>query len=83
VSRARVRTGGSIATLDDRGRRLRAGDGGHGLRPGEGGGVGATGALEELHAARPDLLGAVRVWLPDGAFVEAAHFTSEEDAPSR
>jgi hypothetical protein len=36
--------------------------------------------LEELHAARPDLLGAVRVLLPDGAFVEAAYFTSEEAA---
>jgi hypothetical protein len=36
--------------------------------------------LEELHAARRDLLGAVRVWQPDGTFVEAAYFTSEEDA---
>jgi len=36
--------------------------------------------LEELQAARPDLLGAVRVWQPDGSFVEAAYFTSEDDA---
>jgi hypothetical protein len=36
--------------------------------------------LEELHAARPDLLGAIRVLLADGAFVEAAYFTSEDDA---
>lgn len=36
--------------------------------------------LEQLRAARPDLLGSVRVWLDGGAFVEAAYFTSEEDA---
>ena len=36
--------------------------------------------LAELHAARPDLLGAVRVWQPDGSFVEAAYFISEDDA---
>jgi hypothetical protein len=36
--------------------------------------------LAQLRAARPDLLGSVRVWLADGAFVEAAYFTSEEDA---
>jgi hypothetical protein len=36
--------------------------------------------LEQLRAARPDLLGGVRVWFEDGAFVEAAYFTSEEDA---
>ena len=36
--------------------------------------------LAELHVARPDLLGAVRVWQPDGSFVEAAYFTSEDDA---
>ena len=36
--------------------------------------------LEQLHAARPDLLGGVRVGQPDGAFVEAAYFTSEQDA---
>jgi hypothetical protein len=34
----------------------------------------------QLHAARPDLLGSVRVWFPDDSFVEAAYFTSEEDA---
>jgi hypothetical protein len=36
--------------------------------------------LEELHVARPDLIGSVRVWFPDGRFAEAAYFTSEEDA---
>jgi hypothetical protein len=36
--------------------------------------------LEQLRAARPDLLGGVRVWFADGSFVEAAYFTSEEDA---
>jgi hypothetical protein len=34
----------------------------------------------QLHAARPDLLGSVRVWFPDDSFVEAAYFTSEDDA---
>ena len=28
----------------------------------------------------PDLIGSVRVWLPGGKFVEAAYFTSENDA---
>jgi hypothetical protein len=36
--------------------------------------------LDQLHAARPDLLGGVRVWFPDNSFVEAAYFTSEDDA---
>jgi hypothetical protein len=36
--------------------------------------------LEELRAARPDLIGSVRAWFPGGAFVDAAYFTSEEDA---
>ncbi len=36
--------------------------------------------LDQLRAARPDLLGAVRVWFDGGAFVEAAYFTSEADA---
>jgi hypothetical protein len=36
--------------------------------------------LEQLRAARPDLIGAVRVWFAGGAFAEAAYFTSEEDA---
>ena len=36
--------------------------------------------LEQLRAARPDLIGAVRVWFADGGFVEAAYFTSEADA---
>jgi hypothetical protein len=39
--------------------------------------------LEQLRAVRPDLLGAVRVWLPEGAFVEAAYFTHEEEARKR
>ena len=36
--------------------------------------------LEQLRAARPDLIGAVRVWFADGRFAEAAYFTSEADA---
>lgn len=36
--------------------------------------------LDQLRAARPDLIGGLRVWLPDGAFVEVAYFTSEEEA---
>jgi hypothetical protein len=36
--------------------------------------------LEQLRTARPDLIGSLRVWFPDGAFVEAAYFTSEEAA---
>ena len=36
--------------------------------------------MEQLRAARPDLLGSVRVWLSGGRFVEAAYFTSENDA---
>jgi hypothetical protein len=36
--------------------------------------------LAELRAARPDLLGSLRVWLPGGAYVEAAYFTSEAEA---
>jgi quinol monooxygenase YgiN len=36
--------------------------------------------LQQLRAARPDLIGSVRVWFSDGAFVEAAYFTSEEEA---
>jgi hypothetical protein len=36
--------------------------------------------LDQLHSARPDLLGGVRAWFDDGAFVEVAYFTSEDDA---
>jgi hypothetical protein len=36
--------------------------------------------LEQLRAARPDLLGGNRVWFEDGTYVEAAYFTSEADA---
>lgn len=36
--------------------------------------------LQQLRAARPDLLGAQRVWFEDGSFIEAAYFTSEADA---
>ena len=36
--------------------------------------------LEQLRAARPDLIGAHRVWFDDGSYVEAAYFTSEGDA---
>lgn len=34
----------------------------------------------QLKKARPDLLGGIRVWLDGGAYVEAAYFTSEEEA---
>ncbi len=34
----------------------------------------------QLRTARPDLLGSLRVWFADGSFVEAAYFTSEDDA---
>jgi hypothetical protein len=36
--------------------------------------------LEQLRAARPDLLGGNRVWFDGGGFVELAYFTSEADA---
>jgi hypothetical protein len=36
--------------------------------------------LDQLRAARPDLLGGLRVWLPNNRVVEAAYFTSEADA---
>jgi hypothetical protein len=36
--------------------------------------------LEQLKAARPDLLGMIRVWLDGGAYVQAAYFTREEEA---
>ena len=36
--------------------------------------------LDQLRAARPDLLGSERVWFDDGTYIEAAYFTSEADA---
>lgn len=36
--------------------------------------------LEQLRAARPDLLGSHRVWFGDGSYVEAAYFTTESAA---
>lgn len=36
--------------------------------------------LEQLRAARPDLLGGLRVWFDGGEFAEVAYFTSEADA---
>jgi hypothetical protein len=36
--------------------------------------------LEQLRAARPDLIGSHRVWFDGGAYVEVAYFTSEADA---
>ena len=38
--------------------------------------------LDQLKAARPDLLGSHRVWFDDGTYIEAAYFTSEADARS-
>jgi hypothetical protein len=34
----------------------------------------------QLRTARPDLLGAIRVWFDGGEYVEAAYFTSEDAA---
>ena len=36
--------------------------------------------LEQLRAARPDVIGSVRMWFGGGAFVEAVYFTSEDEA---
>ena len=36
--------------------------------------------LQQLRAARPDLIGGLRVWFDDDSYVEAAYFTSEADA---
>jgi hypothetical protein len=36
--------------------------------------------LDQLRAARPDLIGSLRVWFDSGTFAEAAYFTSEADA---
>ncbi len=36
--------------------------------------------LEQLRAARPDLLGGIRVWFDGGAFAELAYFTNEAQA---
>jgi hypothetical protein len=36
--------------------------------------------LDQLRAARPDLLGSIRVWYPDDSFVQAAYFTGEDAA---
>ena len=36
--------------------------------------------LEQLRAARPDLLGSHRVWFDNGAYLEAAYFTNEAAA---
>jgi hypothetical protein len=36
--------------------------------------------LDELHAARPDLIGSIRAWFDGGKFVDVAYFTNEADA---
>jgi hypothetical protein len=36
--------------------------------------------LDQLRAARPDLIGGLRTWFDDGSFVDVAYFTSEEAA---
>jgi hypothetical protein len=36
--------------------------------------------LEQLRAARPELLGGMRAWFDGGAFAEVVYFTSEENA---
>jgi len=36
--------------------------------------------LDELHAARPDLIGSIRAWFDGGKFVDVSYFTSEADA---
>jgi hypothetical protein len=34
----------------------------------------------QVRASRPDIIGGIRMWLPHGAFVEVAYFTSQADA---
>jgi hypothetical protein len=36
--------------------------------------------LDNLRAARPDLMGSIRAWFDGGKFVDVAYFTSEADA---
>ena len=36
--------------------------------------------LDQLRAARPDLIGGLRVWFDDGTFTDVAYFTSEAEA---
>ena len=36
--------------------------------------------IDQLRAARPDLIGGIRVWFEGGAFAELAYFSSEEAA---
>jgi hypothetical protein len=36
--------------------------------------------VDQLRAARPDLLGSVRAWFADDTYAEAAYFTSEDEA---
>jgi hypothetical protein len=36
--------------------------------------------IQEVQRTRPDLIGSMRVWLPDGSFIEAAYFTNESAA---
>jgi hypothetical protein len=40
----------------------------------------STEMLEQLRAARPDLIGGLRTWFDDGTFVDVAYFTSEAAA---
>jgi hypothetical protein len=36
--------------------------------------------LDQLHTARPDLIGSIRAWFGGGAYAEIAYFTSEDEA---
>ncbi|MBV8295497.1 MAG: hypothetical protein JO085_01570, partial [Acidimicrobiia bacterium] len=35
---------------------------------------------DELHRIRPDLIGGIDVWQPDGSFITVAYYTSEAEA---
>jgi hypothetical protein len=36
--------------------------------------------LDQLRAARPDIIGGTRVWFPEGTFLEVVYFTGDGDA---
>jgi hypothetical protein len=40
----------------------------------------AGGILEQMRSARPDVIGGLRVWFPDGRYLMLVYFTSEEKA---
>jgi hypothetical protein len=36
--------------------------------------------IEQVRTSRPDIIGGIRAWFPDDAFVEVAYFTNQADA---